>query len=205
MENKIELKEIITPNNLELETDAGGAQLLAVFPNKDYSCYSIIIKGNNYLMFTDERITDNLKLYQYINIIEDNQQKQIKLFYKNYFQKTINNITVTLVQYSGTLNQQNMIKYYDENYFKNVNKNNFLKEIEMHLNALEKDIEMEGTNGVRQTNNGNIECTDCKICCIMFIVVTVFVIILLIFPGLVDILNSFAKHYNNSNPNNYHN
>ena len=203
MEN--ELKEIITPINLGLETDAGGAQLLAVFPNKDYSCYSIIIKGNNYLMFTDERITDNLKLYQYINIIEDNQQKQIKLFYKNYFQKTINNITVTLVQYSGTLNQQNMIKYYDENFFKNVNKNNFLKEIEMHLNALEKDIEMEGTNEERQTNNGNLVVRDCKICCIMFIVVTVFVIILLIFPGLVDILNSLAKHYNNSNPNNYHN
>ena len=202
MENKIELKEIITPNNLELETDAGGAQLLAVFPNKDYSCYSIIIKGNNYLMFTDERITDNLKLYQYINIIEDNQQKQIKLFYKKYFQKTKNNITVTLVQYSGTLNQQNMIKYYDENYFKNVNKNNFLKEIEMHLNALEKDIEMEGTNGVRLTNNGNIECTDCKICCIMFIVVTVFTIILLvlsaIFPGFANFLNSFSKNSNNS-------
>jgi len=198
MENKIELKEIITPNNLELETDAGGAQLLAVFPNKDYSCYSIIIKGNNYLMFTDERITDNLKLYQYINIIEDNQQKQIKLFYKNYFQKTINNITVTLVQYSGTLNQQNMIKYYDENYFKNVNKNNFLKEIEMHLNELEKDIELEGTNGVRQTDNRNIEYRDCRICCIMFIVVTVFTIILLvlsaIFPGFANFLNSFSKN-----------
>ena len=197
MENEIQLKEIITPINLELETDAGGAQLLAVFPNKDYSCYSIIIKGNNYLMFTDERITDNLKLYQYINIIEDNQQKQIKLFYKNYFQKTINNITVTLVQYSGTLNQQNMIKYYDENYFKIVNKNNFLKEIEMHLNALEKDIEMEGANGVRQTNNGNFVIRDCKICCIVFIAVIVICIIALIFPGFGHFLNKFFKSSNN--------
>ena len=88
MDNGIQLNEIITPNNLELETDSDGFQLLAIFKNKDYSCYTIIIKGNNYLLFTDDKITDNLTyINEFITIVEDNQQKQIKLFFRNYFQK----------------------------------------------------------------------------------------------------------------------
>ena len=75
-----------------------------------------------------------------IDVIEDNEQKDIKLliFIKGgILQKKIDDSTVTLVRYTGFLNSQSTIEY-DENYFKNPNNNNsLLKEYERHLNELE--------------------------------------------------------------------
>lgn len=202
MDNGIQLNEIIVNENLEIETNSGETQLLAIFKNKEYSCYTINIKGVNYLMFTDDKIADNLKyINQYIIIVEDNQEKQIKLSFRKFYQQTINNMTVTLVKYIGNLNQKNTIKYYDENYFKNVTKTNFLKDIEMHLYALEKDIEMK--NGNNRTRNED-QCRNCCLpCMISLICIIILLILCAIFPGFADFLDKLSKNSNNSNQNYY--
>ena len=201
MEDGTQISEIITRDSLELEIDSGEVQLLAIISSEEYICYSINIQGSNYLMFTDNKITDNL-IYLNANIIvvEDNKQKEIKLIYKNggFLQKVMDNITVTLVKYSGNLNQKNIIKY-DENYFKNINNYNFISNYKRHLKALEKDIENEDLferkrrNRVRQSDNTNPQAIKCLFFCISASILIILIILCIIFPKFGEFLEALGQ------------
>ena len=73
-------------------------------------------------MFTDNRnIYDFIQLNQNIIVTEDNSPKRVSLLYLNngFYQKTFDNITVTLVRYLGNFDSKNIIEYND-NYFSNI-------------------------------------------------------------------------------------
>lgn len=81
----IELNEEIdkkdeTERNKEENKEIEEKQLLAIISDKEYICYAVIIRCKDYLMFMDDTITyDLVKLNPIINVIEDNQQKDINL------------------------------------------------------------------------------------------------------------------------------
>ena len=172
----------------KIETDSNEVQLLAVISKKEYACYAIKIKENNYLMFTDNDINkDLIKSIENIVIIEDNQHKDIKLFYgnKGLFQKSCDNITVTLVIYDGNINPKNIIKY-DDNYFNNLNNNSFLKDYEAYLKELIKEIE----NKKRSQENEVADCICHSILCFIVIILT---ILSIIFPKFAKFLDALSK------------
>ena len=201
MEDGTQISEIITKDSLELEIDSGEVQLLAIISNEEYICYAINIQGNNYLMFNDNKITDNLiYLNKNIIVVEDNKQKEIKLIYKNggFLQKRMDNITITLVKYSGNLNQKNIIKY-DENYYKSISNNYYLKNYKRHLKALEKDIENENLfqkktrNTIRQSDNTNPQAIKCLSFCISAIILIILIILCIIFPKFGEFLEALGQ------------
>ena len=151
-DNQDYLLQDIPVNNIEdLNPSVGEVQLLAMISNKEYFCYAIQVEGKDYLMFTDNNINlDFIKSNQNIIIMEDNLSQTIQLIYldNGFIQKTINNITVSFVRYSGNLNPKNIIKYYD-NYFSCVF-NSVLKVYENHLNELVKDVKYFQMNDINK-------------------------------------------------------
>ena len=134
--------------NIEVKTGTGNNrenQLLAIISNKEYICYAVEVKYKDYLMFTDNEITyDLIKLNPKINVIEDNQQKEIDLICKKlgFFQKSIDNITITLVRYSGLFNSNKIIKY-DPYSNRSKDVNPLIIDYRLHLKSLEEDISKE--------------------------------------------------------------
>ena len=151
-DNQDYLLQDIPVNKIEdLNPSVGEVQLLAMISNKEYFCYAIQVEGRDYLMFTDNNINlDFIKSNQNIIIMEDNLSQTIQLIYldNGFIQKTINNITVSFVRYSGNLNPKNIIKYYD-NYFSCVF-NSVLKVYENHLNELVKDVKYVQMNDINK-------------------------------------------------------
>jgi hypothetical protein len=151
-DNQDYLLQDIPVNKIEdLNPSVGEVQLLAMISNKEYFCYAIQVEGKDYLMFTDNNINlDFIKSNQNIIIMEDNLSQTIQLIYldNGFIQKTINNITVSFVRYSGKLNPNNIIKYYD-NYFSCVF-NSVLKVYENHLNELVRDLKYFQMNNVNK-------------------------------------------------------
>ena len=196
-------KEINMKDNLVLEVDSGEALLLAIISNKEYICYAINIKGNNYLMFIDDTILGDLIFFNksMITIVEDNKHKTIELFFRNgeFLQKTMNNITVTLIKYSGYLKPKNIIKY-NEYYFTNLNNKYMLKDYERHLKALDNDIGMKSevkiykANEVRHSYSPDCQISnDCLYCIIITICTVIFVIISIISPEFGELLLALAQ------------
>ena len=199
-------KEINMKDHLVLEVDSGEALLLAIISNKEYICYAINIKGNNYLMFIDDTILGDLIFFNksMITIVEDNEHKTIELFFRNgeFLQKTMNNITVTLIKYSGSLNQKNIIKY-NEYYFKNLNNKYMLKDYERHLKALDKDIGIKSeikiykANEVRHSySTGCKTSKDCLYCITVTICVAILLILGIIFPSFGEFLGNLSNNFN---------
>ena len=87
--------------------------------------------------------------------MEDNLPQAIKLIYLDhgYIQKKFNKITVSFVRYYGKLKSKNIIKY-NNNYFSSVF-NSALKDYEIHLNELVKDINYFELNEVNERKNKN--------------------------------------------------
>ena len=199
-------KEINMKDHLVLEVDSGEALLLAIISNKEYICYAINIKGNNYLMFIDDTILGDLIFFNksMITIVEDNEHKTIELFFRNgeFLQKTMNNITVTLIKYSGSLNQKNIIKY-NEYYFKNLNNKYMLKDYERHLKALDNDIGMKSeikiykANEVRHSYSPDCQISkDCLYCITVTICVVILLILGIIFPSFGEFLGNLSNNFN---------
>ena len=146
------LLQDITENNIEdLKSGTGEVQLLVMISNKEYFCYAIKVKGRDYLMFIDNNVNlEFIKSNQNVIVMEDSLPQAIKLIYldNGFIQKTIDNITVSFVRYSGKLNSKNIIKYND-NYFSSVF-NSVLKDYENHLKELVKDIKYFELNEINK-------------------------------------------------------
>ena len=192
MEDEIMLKNINILDNegleegTKVETDSNEVQLLAIISKKEYACYAIKIKDNNYLMFTDNDINkDLIKSNENIVVVEDSQRKDIKLFYgyKWLFQKSYDNITVTLCRYGGNINPINIIKY-DDNYFNNSKNNSLLKDYEAFLKELIKDIE----NKTNSQRTENFECIFYSIVCFIAIILTILSVIFPKFGKFLEVL-----------------
>lgn len=155
------LLQDITENNIEdLKSGTGEVQLLVMISNKEYFCYAIKVKGRDYLMFIDNNVNlDFIKSNQNVIVMEDSLPQAIKLIYldNGFIQKTIDNITVSFVRYSGKLNSKNIIKYND-NYFSNVF-NSVLKDYENHLNELVKDIKYFEMNEINKRKAAQAQTT----------------------------------------------
>ena len=86
------LNEITVKDNENLEEESGEVQLLAIISKKEYISYAIIIRSDEYLMLIDNTITfDLLKSNKNIVVLENNQQKEIKLLLKDmvFFKKNL--------------------------------------------------------------------------------------------------------------------
>ena len=115
-------------------------------------------------MFIDNRVNlDFVKTNQNIVVMEDSLPQAIKLIYldNGFIQKTINNITVSFVRYSGKINSKNIIKYNDS-YFTNVY-NSVLKDYENHLNELVKDIKYFEMNEINKRKAAQAQTTSTTI------------------------------------------
>jgi hypothetical protein len=159
--NQAYLLQDLPENNIEdLKTSTGEVQLLAMISNLEYFCYAIKVKGRDYLMFIDNRVSlDFVKTNQNIVVMEDSLPQAIKLIYldNGFIQKTINNITVSFVRYSGKINSKNIIKYNDS-YFTNVY-NSVLKDYENHINELVKDIKYFEMNEINKRKAAQAQTT----------------------------------------------
>ena len=196
------IQDIPVNNIKDLNQSAGEVQLLAIISNNEYLCYAIKVEGIDYLMFIDNRVNlDFIKSNQNITVMEDNLPQAIQFIYldNGFIQKTIDNITVSFIRYSGTLNPKNIIKYYDS-YFSYVF-NSALKNYENHLNELVKDIkyfQLNEANKIKATGQttapilpamptaNNISeqgRNERRQKCILIIVIVVFIIIASLIPG----------------------
>ena len=181
-EKKQEKKENIEVNyNLE-------NQLLAIISKKEYVCFALEFFYYNYLMFTDNEITyDLIKLNPNINVIENNQQKNINLILKkNFYQKSFDNITVTLVGYSGLIKKNHIIKYdYNSGEIKNCP---ILKDYKHHLKSLSNDIKKD-KELERKKNDRRKEIIDCLAPTLCVLVCIALIVLGIIFPkfGMVEL------------------